>query len=1646
MIRQRMLLVLSAVASVTLCVYACGDGNTEPLTPPPNPPRPTTVTVTPATAELVALGATGQLSAEVRDQNGQVMSGAAVTWASNAAAVATVDASGLVTAVGNGSATITATAGAASGSATVTVAQVVSAVNVTPDTATVLEGDTLRLAATATDANGHVVTGAEFAWESGDTAVAVVDASGLVTGIGAGEAGVMATAAGVTGRATLTVVALTPAEVTVTPDTVVLTAVGQTVQLTAEVRDQAGSVMEGIAVGWSSGDTAVAVVDSVGLVSAVGRGAATITATAGEASGEAHVTVTINPDRAALVTLYEATGGPNWLNNENWLTDAPLGTWYGVDTDAAGRVVRLVLRGFIVRPRVHQSHGLTGTLPAQLGDLAHLEELDLAYNNLTGVIPPELGQLSNLRHLRLFYNSFTGPIPSELGALINLRSLDLYLNNLTGPIPPEMAGLVNLEELSLGSNNLTGLIPSWLGDTKLRELSLILNDLEGPIPPELGKLTNLVQLSLFNNNLTGAIPPELGNLTNLRRLHLHYNDLSGPIPPELGNLAAMHEMILSNNHLTGPVPPELSNLANLRSLWLERNELTGTVPPELGVLSQLQTLALSGNLLAGSIPSTFKGLDNLLSLGCESSLGLCVPATDEFRVWVQEMRARGRFAYPVEVTFCDEIDRQALESFYEATDGPNWTRSDGWLEDGNLDQWHGVQTDSIGRVSGLDLNSNGLSGHVPEAMRLLADMTSLRIQDNALAGQLPLSLADLRLEEFDYEDTSLCVKDDAKFQTWLRGIPRHSGTGVQCPPLTEREILEHLYRNTEGPKWAQKAGWLTNAPLAAWHGVHTDADGRVVALSLRRNRLSGAIPVELGELTELSSLSLGGNALSGPIPRELTELEQLDRLDLASNDLTGSIPTELGRLSELRVLDLQGNSLSGSIPRELGELERLEWLHLSSNRLSGPLPSELGKLSELRGLYLYNNNFEASIPGTLGELGQLEWLDLRWNELSNSLPPELRKLSELQRLLLSGNRLSGSIPATLGGLGRLEWLDLSWNQLSGEIPTQFGGLTALKSLNLASNQLSGSLPAELGRAANLEQFDLSSNALAGPVPPEFGDLTLLKSLILADNPDMAGSLPRGVTRLGRLEVFMAGRTGLCRPVDDGFNAWFHAIARGSIARCEGGAGAYLTQTVQSWDDPVPLVAGKPALLRVFVTADQADAAPMPDVRATFYVDGIERHSVPIPGGTQSIPSEVLEGDLSRSANARIPAWVVAPGLEMVIEVDPEDKLDPTLGVTKRIPASGRTAVDVRTMPAFNLTLVPFLLDSDPDLSLVETVSAMAADPDGHELLRDVRTLLPVAELAVVEHQPVMTSNIHSFNVLKQVDAIRIMEGGAGHWMGMHDGRSWGVQGVAHLGGYASVAERDATTLGHELGHNLSLSHAPCGGPAGVDRWFPHVNGTTGAWGYDMEQDTLVSPQSFDIMSYCFHRGYWISDYFFNQALDHRLATAEAQTVAAKTMPSTQTLLLWGGREEDGVPYLDPALVVDAVPSLPDAAGEYTIEGATVGGTPLFSFTFDMPVVGDAVGEQTSFVFALPVEPRWADELASITLSGPDGSDTLDENTDRPMAILRDPLTGQVRGFVSDVAAGSLPETAFDVTGAAAGDRGVEVLFSRGIPGAAAWRR
>ncbi len=169
-------------------------------------------------------------------------------------------------------------------------------------------------------------------------------------------------------------------------------------------------------------------------------------------------------DRVALEALYDATyGSIIWKNSTNWKTAAPLGEWYGVTTDAAGRVTKLDLSG----------NELKGRIPESLGSLSNLQELNLRDNELRGPIPEVLRILSNLQVLDLSENVLAGPVPAWLRNLSNLRELYLSFNELRGPIPESLGSLSNLQMLVLSYNwDVSGPLPASLRRPHLRVLDI----------------------------------------------------------------------------------------------------------------------------------------------------------------------------------------------------------------------------------------------------------------------------------------------------------------------------------------------------------------------------------------------------------------------------------------------------------------------------------------------------------------------------------------------------------------------------------------------------------------------------------------------------------------------------------------------------------------------------------------------------------------------------------------------------------------------------------------------------------------------------------------------------------------------------------------------------------------------------------------------------------------------------------------------------------------------------------------------------------------------------------------------------------------------------------------------------------------------
>ncbi|MXW17565.1 MAG: hypothetical protein F4Z83_08500, partial [Gemmatimonadetes bacterium] len=1088
-----------------------------------------------------------------------------------------------------------------------------------------------------------------------------------------------------------------------------------------------------------------------------------------------------------------------------------------------------------------------------------------------------------------------------------------------------------------------------------------------------------VCLALFAGCLEDPIEPQPGEDSERAALVALYEATEGPGWRFRGNWLS-DEPVWRWHGVT------VDDSLRVVQLRLSDNALRGSIPAELANLTALEVLSVRGNRLSGTIPPQLGDLSalTLLDLG-DNRLSGTIPAelgnlTNLVHLDVAQNRLTG--AIPASLGRLTAL--KFLNFIQNDLTGPIPAGL------GNLRE-----------LTELLLAANELTGPIPAELGNLAGLAEMQLQVNHLTGPIPAELGNmtnLRGLDLGYND--------------LTGpIPGELGA------LDSLRLMRLTVNRLTGPIPAE----LGNLP-------------NLSHMILSGNRLTGPIPAELGNLPNLTTMYLDGNRLIGPIPAGLGNLPLIDIMSLSRNDLTGPIPPELAKLNTLRSLDLSDNALTGMIPQELGGFPVIHDLDLSNNSLNGLIPGELGNLGTLVNLSLPYNDLTGPIPTQLANLASLARLDLSNNELTGQVPEQLGQL-HLVRLNLRDNHLAGPIPAELAQLGRLEDLHLAGNRLTGSIPSQLGRMGRLELMDLSRNELTGPIPPALRDLVRLRDLDLSSNDLAGQVPEELGDLATLATLNLRHNSRLSGEIPARWMSLGNLGTLIAGGTRVCAPDDPGLQLWLESIPRRRVSSCQEVA-AYLVQAVQSRRFPVPLVAGEDALLRVFPTARRTTDAGIPSVRANFYLDGTKTHTVEIPGKPTPIPTEIDEGSLLKSANAEIPGHLVQPGLEMVIEIDPEGTLDPALGVTPRIPASGRSAIRVETMPPLDFMLLPFLWSEDPDSAILDVAEEMADSPVTHELLAPVRTRLPVADLTAEVHEPVWTSTNEVGELYRETALVRSMERGGAligltRYMGMMSGAVEGGTGLSSRGGRHGFVVPDANAFLQQVGHLFNLGSAPCE-EEDPDPYYPYTDGSIGAWGYDPGVGKLVSAATPDLMSSC-GSVRWISDYHFTNAYTYRLVDERVRGSAAAA--PVRSLLVWGGVNADGAPFLEPALVVDAPPTLPPAGGTHQLTGRTAAGDELFSVRFGMAeAAGDDRG--SSFVFALPVRAEWEDRLAGITLSGPGGTATLDRESNRPVAIVRDPGTGRIRGILRGASVAGLGG------GYGRGDRfqGLEVMTSRGIPG------
>lgn len=296
---------------------------------------------------------------------------------------------------------------------------------------------------------------------------------------------------------------------------------------------------------------------------------------------------------------------------------------------------------------------------------------------------------------------------------------------------------------------------------------------------------------------------------------------------------------------------------------------------------------------------------------------------------------------------------------------------------------------------------------------------------------------------------------------------------------------------------------LSEKDISGWSGL-TVADGKLLEMAFTCNSF------DLPDCQDMVSLRL-----SGTIPQEIGNFTNIEVLDLQFNSFYGPLPAAIGQLTSLRKLYISGTSPSGSIPREIGNLINLEYLRLGGEMFSGSIPVEIGNLVNLYTLEIWGQNISGQIPKQLGNLIKLTHLQIADTKITGLIPPEIENLENLRNLYLYENKLNGLVPQEIANLKNLNHLYLHNNELDGKIPSAMGNLSELELLYLEYNNFDGAIPKELGNLNNLETLLLNNNNLSGSVPKELGQMSALGSLHIENN-FLSGRLPE---ELGQLDLY-----------------------------------------------------------------------------------------------------------------------------------------------------------------------------------------------------------------------------------------------------------------------------------------------------------------------------------------------------------------------------------------------------------------------------------------------------------------------------------------------------------------------------------------------
>lgn len=477
---------------------------------------------------------------------------------------------------------------------------------------------------------------------------------------------------------------------------------------------------------------------------------------------------------------------------------------------------------------------------------------------------------------------------------------------------------------------------------------------------------------------------------------------------------------------------------------------------------------------------------------------------------------------------------------------------------------------------------------------------------------------------------------------------------------------------------------------------------------------------------------------------------------------------------------------------------------------------------------------------------------------------------------------------------------------------------------------------------------------------------------------------------------------------------------------------YVTQATQNPAGSVPLVAGRDGLLRVFVLA-RSENAHSADVAVRFFHDGVLVRSETLERASEAVPTAASDADLAQSWNMLVSGDLIRPGLSIVVEADPEDRVYESDESDNVLPAGGALVeMDVRSLPDFRVRLVPI-----QTFGVAGNSTGDVRDGNKSAYVSAAFKMFPMKAFDV-DVRAVFTSGVgdlrdlgHWTSLLNEIAALRVADGSSRYYYGVAGFQASTFCGLGDIGAPTAVGMDGAcgpSTAAHEWGHNFGRRHAPCGDPSGVDGGYPYAGASIGVHGLDVERLDPKSPANYsDLMSYCDPA--WISDYTYEGILRFR----EAESVAAPLVaPARQpAMVVWGRIERDRL-VLEPTFEATTLPKLPDAAGPYRLAGIAGDGTELFSLSFAATRVDHADVDIRHFAFAVPLDLARPSNLQSLRLTAPgtalapaqvrrqssplalssvratrEGPDRVRLDwggVDLPLIVVRDPDSGEILSF------------------------------------------